>query len=412
MDFMVNRHRLLKIGFSPKILGGMTLLAVLLLLSQLLYFETINKMVLFTAITLILVVWMIRVSRRKTTRKFQCVLMENLMHNMQQEQHKKFEPVPGIAYSYEIADEFNSAMKSLCTMRHMISKVTGNLARHATSVSVTASTVAMQMAEQIAKTDEVTVLVDHMQDVFTRAIKIANNTVDVANKSENEGNSGKMIMTQAMASVNKLSHSVISTGELVKQLGEESKEINGIINVIKGVAEQTNLLALNAAIEAARAGEQGRGFAVVADEVRNLAGKTQQHASEIESIIERLVSNVRNTSDKVCDAVKLAEDSDESIEGVVLSYSDIVGFMLEVSEFGKELANVTQHEKTNVDDVFSKLGNIKDISENSEQSILLMKQSGVELDSLGKQLEMIATQAQNNGNDDDESDEADSVELF
>jgi len=213
-----------------------------------------------------------------------------------------------------------------------------------------------------------------------------------------------------MASVSELSQSVTSTCVLVDQLGKESEEINGIINVIKGVAEQTNLLALNAAIEAARAGEQGRGFAVVADEVRSLAGKTQQHASEIESIIERLVSNVRNTSDKVSDAVRLAEDSDESIEGVVLSYSDIVGFMLEVSELGKELANVTKHEKTNVDDVFTKLGNIKGISENSEQSILLMKRSGVELDSLGKQLEMIATRAQNNEND--ESGEDDSVELF
>ncbi len=406
-----NRQMLLNLLYAPRFLGSMNLLVIILMLSQLFYFKTINHPVLYTVLTLILIIWAIRVSRRKANKRFQHQLMNNLMHNMSQEEHLKFEPVPGIQYSYEIADEFNSAMQSLCTMRHMIANVTGNLARHATSVSVTAATVAMQMAEQISKTDEVTVMVDHMQEVFTHAIEIANNTVNVANKSETEGNSGKLIMTHAMASVSELSQSVTSTGSLVEQLGEESEEINGIINVIKGVAEQTNLLALNAAIEAARAGEQGRGFAVVADEVRNLAGKTQQHASEIESIIERLVSNIRNTSSKVSDAVKLAEDSDESIEGVVLSYSDIVGFMLEVSELGKELATATKDEKTNVDDLFTKLSNIKGISENSEQSILLMKRAGVELDSLGKQLEMIASQHVINQKE-DEPEADDAIELF
>ncbi len=409
--FKVNRHTLLSICFSPKFLGSINFLVISLVLSQLIYFDTVKPEILLSILALIIVGWLLRVIRRKASRSFQHQLMNNLMHNMNHEDHLKFEPVPGITYSYQIADEFNAAMQSLCTMRHMISNVTGNLARHAASVSVTAATVAMQMSEQISKTDEVTVLVDHMQSVFTHAIEIANNTVEVANKSETEGNSGKLIMTQAMASVTKLSQSVTSTGGLVRQLGEESEEINGIINVIKGVAEQTNLLALNAAIEAARAGEQGRGFAVVADEVRSLAGKTQQHASEIESIIARLVSNVRNTSDKVNDAVKLAEVSDEAIEGVVMSYSDIVGFMFEVSELGKELANVTQDEKTNVDDVFTKLDNIKGISENSEQSILLMKRAGVELDSLGQQLDMIATQHNTASHDEDEQDE-DTVELF
>jgi len=190
-----NRHKLLKFIYAPKFLGSLNLLVIVLLLTKLVYFEFVNPSLLLSALTLVSVLWLVRRSRRKANKLFQNRLMDNIRHNMKEEKHLKFEPVPGIAYSYEIAEEINSAMKSLCTMRHMISSVTGNLARHASSVSVTASTVAMQMSAQIEKTDEVTTLVERMQNVFSHAIDIANNTVEVANKSETEGNSGNLIMT-------------------------------------------------------------------------------------------------------------------------------------------------------------------------------------------------------------------------
>jgi len=384
------RHRLLSLLYSPRLLGSLRFMAIVVVLMQMYFFESINLLALGVTLAVLVISWGIEASRRKANERFRNNMMHLLTENVVQQERVELYPEAGLGYTYKTAEDVNKLTQSFSTMQSMISDITENLSRHAVNISVTAATVAVQMADQISANDEATQLVNRMQTVFSNAIDISNNTVRVANKSEDEGNSGKLTMTAAMASVSQLSQAVATTGTLVEQLGEESKEINGIINVIKGVAEQTNLLALNAAIEAARAGEQGRGFAVVADEVRSLAGKTQQHAGEIESIIARLVGNVANTSSTVNVAVKLANESDEAIEDVVLSYSEIVGFMLEVSELGNELAMLTQREKQTIDDVFSKLNSIKGISMNSEQSILELKQAGVELEGLGKQLDTLS----------------------
>jgi len=198
-------------------------------------------------------------------------------------------------------------------------------------------------------------------------------------------------MTQAMGSVSALSDAVAESGEMIQRLGKNKDEISGIINVIKSVAEQTNLLALNAAIEAARAGEQGRGFSVVADEVRELAGKTQQNVTEIQALIDNLTNNVADTSNKVNLAVDLAKQSDESIEGVIMSYSEIVGFMLEVSSLGTELAKVTTREVKSAENIFEVLEEIKSIGKNTEDNIKIMEHCSKELSKLGEQLEILSS---------------------
>ena len=317
------------------------------------------------------------------------------------------DPVPGLPYSGVLVLDVEQTISKLNTTNFMVTEVSRNLAEQAGSIFRLSQNIASQMQVQSQKTHEVTDLVTRLQFAFAQADATAKKTVDVADKSESEGNSGKLIMTEAMSSVAALSDAVTESGEMITRLGKNKDEINGIINVIKSVAEQTNLLALNAAIEAARAGEQGRGFSVVADEVRDLAGKTQQNVQEIQVLIDSLTRNVSDTSEKVTLAVELANQSDESIEGVIMSYSEIVGFMLEVSSMGKELADVTENEVQSTANIFAMLEDIKAIGNETENNVMTMEQCSKELGKLGEQLEILSSSQSANS-----AEQTDSIDLF
>ena len=132
--------------------------------------------------------------------------------------------------------------------------------------------------------------------------EIANNTNAAASKAETTNNNaiiGKEGVTQTIAKIDQLSEKLKESESIVQELAKDSHTIGSVLDVIRGIAEQTNLLALNAAIEAARAGEQGRGFAVVADEVRTLASRTQDSTQEIETIITLAALHALTQSSKL-----------------------------------------------------------------------------------------------------------------
>ncbi len=341
--------------------------------------------------------WWLQLTSRKLVFRFNRSLMHAFKKGLQGEAYEPIQPVPGMRQTYALAEYFETAMSSLQETNKLVTDIAHSLEERADEFSTTATVVAEQMNEQMSESNDASDLVDRLQKVFETSAEAAEQTVELSTKSESEGNSGKLIMTQAMSSVSALSESVVSVGSMIDQLGAESKEIGGIISVIKGVADQTNLLALNAAIEAARAGEQGRGFAVVADEVRSLASKTQESASEIETIIEKIIQSVQNTSDKVSNTVELAEQSDESIEGVVISYSELVGYLVEVSNLGRNLADTTHHDADTVEQVLAKLNGIQNIGVVARQGSEMMAKAGAELHSLGGRLEQLASMTKKTG---------------
>ena len=287
------------------------------------------------------------------------------------------------------------------------SGVTGKLAEVAHTLSHTTQDVLQQVDRQREMTDEVRQQLERMQSVFATATETATQTVELSAQSESEGNSGKLVMTEAMSGVSALAEAVHDTGAIIDTLGRDSEAIGGIISVIRGVAEQTNLLALNAAIEAARAGEQGRGFAVVADEVRSLANKTQSSTDEIQRIIEQLTGHVAKATQVIENSVELAGKSDEMIENVVISYSELVGYMASVSSLGNELAETTRSEGHTVADAFERLQRIVDTGNETTHSIERLQNASDELAKLGEQLALMS------GSQASTSDAArDGVELF
>jgi methyl-accepting chemotaxis protein len=179
---------------------------------------------------------------------------------------------------------------------------------------------------------------DQIKQSFQDMAAVAEDAIRVANDSESNGNDGKVVLSEAMGNVMTVSASITETGQLVEKLGRESATINDVVSVIKGVAEQTNLLALNAAIEAARAGEQGRGFAVVADEVRALANKTQEYAANIDNIVAKIIDYVEQVNVAIQATMEKSESTDQLMESVVVAFSGLVGTMDSFKTMGQTLS--------------------------------------------------------------------------
>ena len=263
------------------------------------------------------------------------------------------------------ANNLNQLLEKSVTNQQLLKELSSGLADNGAEISSTASSIEQQLQQLGNKASEAKNSIEGIQEVISLATSVANDATSLAEKSEDEGSSGKVVMTEAISSVMVLVESVNDAGDIVESLGDESKSIGGIIEVIKGVAEQTNLLALNAAIEAARAGEQGRGFAVVADEVRSLANQTQNSAEKIESIISQLLQSISKAAEIISKSIDVANESEEQMEEVIMSYSELVGYMSEVSALANRLQQATSQEIHSVTNVVQQLDSIQASSNES-----------------------------------------------
>jgi len=199
--------------------------------------------------------------------------------------------------------------------------------------------------------------------------EVARNAATAAESAQNvdsESQEGLSIVNTTIASISDLAIDVNNASEVIHQLDKDSEEISVVLDVIRGVAEQTNLLALNAAIEAARAGEQGRGFAVVADEVRTLASRTQKSTEEINSMIEKIQHGTRNavnvmekSRDQAKCSVETASKAGESLESIVKAISTINSMNTQIASAAEEQGAVSNEINENI-------VMIRDISSNAE----------------------------------------------
>jgi len=233
------------------------------------------------------------------------------------------------------------------------------------------------VARQKNETSQVAHAIDGVASAVVEVTTNAQKASIAASEGANNAESGRVVVSKIVTSINALDAEVSNSMEVIRKLKTNSENIGSVLDVIKSIAEQTNLLALNAAIEAARAGEQGRGFAVVADEVRSLAQKTQDSTAEI----EELISNLQQGSDN---AVKSMDQNAESIASLVSetgkatdSLNAISDSVNAITDMNSLIAVAAEEQSAVVQEVNTNVNNIYQMSEqSSESSEELLQTSG------------------------------------
>ena len=198
-------------------------------------------------------------------------------------------------------------------------------------------------SRQQAETAQIATATQEMSHTVSNVADSAQGALESATRAHSEANSGQSIIEGTLRAIQTLGQQVESASTTIQSLERESDAIGGVIDVIEGIAEQTNLLALNAAIEAARAGDQGRGFSVVADEVRTLANRTQQSTAEILGMVERLQTQAREAARVMSESSKMAqstvekgEQTGESLSNIVISVASIQGMNQQIASAAAE----------------------------------------------------------------------------
>ena len=218
------------------------------------------------------------------------------------------------------------------------------------------------MQAQKQELELVSVAINEMSATAAEVAKSAAHTAEATNTATSAVHSGNNKVQQNLNSIGDLVEDMGKAATVIQRLSEDSANISNIVNVINGISEQTNLLALNAAIEAARAGEQGRGFAVVADEVRSLAAKTQQSTGEIQSLIDRLqsctseaVNAIQLGQDKSGLCIDQAQQAVEALQGVVSEIS-------RVDEMTTQIAGAAEEQRCVAEDITRNVNTISDVA--------------------------------------------------
>ncbi|MDB6446006.1 methyl-accepting chemotaxis protein [Pseudomonas sp. 21TX0197] len=267
------------------------------------------------------------------------------------------------------SDEAGRLLRAMSTMqeklRDTLQRISGSATQLASAAEELNSVTDESARGLTQQNDEIEQAATAVNEMTSAVEEVARNAVSTSEASKNATTSagdGRDLVQETVGAIERMSADVQSTATLIGNLADESRDIGKVLDVIRGLADQTNLLALNAAIEAARAGEAGRGFAVVADEVRALAHRTQQSTSEIERMIGSIQNGTEQAVDSMRNSTERAESTLNIARGAGMSLDTINAAILEINERNLVIASAAEEQAQVAREVDRNLVNIRDLS--------------------------------------------------
>jgi methyl-accepting chemotaxis protein len=268
----------------------------------------------------------------------------------------------------KLSHAFNRFLDKLQPLIREVGRVTGEVADSAKSLAGMAAANDRLISSEHAAVDQVSTAATEMSVAVHEVARNAQNAADAARHAEVQSREGAQVVGVTINSIRQLAQEVESASDTIQTLEQETANIGAVLAVIKGIAEQTNLLALNAAIEAARAGEQGRGFAVVADEVRALAARTQESTKDIQQMIERLQVGVQNAVKATHSGSARARQSVEQAAGVDQALSVTGDSVQRINDMAAQIATACEEQSSVTEEIARNISDIRDLSNEAAQT--------------------------------------------
>lgn len=288
-----------------------------------------------------------------------------------------------------IGNSFNDMAEQFEALVQQVISVSSQLASASEEVAAVSHESASSVDRQRVETDQVATAMNEMAATVQEVARSASAAAGAAANADNEAKSGAVVINQATQAIGKLAGEIDSAAQVITGVEKNSDAIGSILDVIKAIAEQTNLLALNAAIEAARAGEQGRGFAVVADEVRTLASRTQKSTQEIEEMIKRLQDGSRRavqvmqiSRDQAQTVVKQANEASDALHAITRAVTTI-------NEMNTQIASAAEQQNATTEEMNRSISGIRDVAEQTATGAAQSTSASEELARLATQLQSL-----------------------
>ena len=289
----------------------------------------------------------------------------------------------------QLARSFNHFVDQIQSVIKEVDNSTQRVAAAASQLSTTTEQTTKVITQQTSETDHVATAINEMAATIHQVAQSALQAAGTTREADQQALTGKNNIHETAQNVAALSEEVGRATEVIQQLESQADNISSVLDVIGGIAEQTNLLALNAAIEAARAGEQGRGFAVVADEVRTLASRTQESTHEIEKMIEQLQAGAkqavtvmetsRNSTQTTADKATATQDALDTISGSMQQVNDMIN----------QIASAAEQQSSVAEEINRNVVNIVELSNDTAQASEQTSQASAELNNLAEQLKQL-----------------------